>query len=638
MTHRIGRFEILDLIGEGAMGTVYRAHDPTIGRVVAVKTVRFDGNASPAKRDQVMREARSAGALSHPNIVTIFDAGIEQSSAYITMEFVDGKSLATHIHASAPLHPGAILNWLDQIASALDYAHEQGVIHRDIKPSNILLARDGRIKLADFGIAKLATTITVDKGVIVGTPGYMAPEQMQGSAVDYRCDIFSLGVVVYELIAGKCPFEGDSLVSTMYKVVAAPPPPIQQFVAELPEVFNKVLLKALEKHPAARYSSCREFVEAVRVAALTTPATQLHAAGSGRDASERTTAYCGQCGTALDLGVRFCSRCGASTTPRPPASAWHDESAMSFETRADGYVLDRTAPLDGIADPLLSGVPRPSLSPSGPGPADDARPPRSVGPLSDRPTFVETPPEAHSANQSTANASSAGAFALSGGSAPAVEPARPPRPRRRAVIVLLSTMAALLLLALGGGAFWAGKLYFGRVQQARQDPAPPAAPVEPARPADVSPEPSALPAVPRSETSEPRVDSSSSSMVEVIAAETTDVADPDFALGSEDGKYSRIPPGGSLAVALASGLVLKDDGTHAPDVRVVGDPSSNGPYTILARLADGTFSRIDRVKRYGSHDLGHHHIAAADAFKIVNTGTADLLVDCLQTLRPPLPR
>lgn len=263
----IGRYEIVGELGRGAMGVVYRARDPRLGRDLALKTIRLgdhaDSNEVETLRQRLFREAQSAGRLSHPGIVTIFDVDQEDGLAYILMELVEGRTLAA---ASAEaLAAGRKLEFaadlLAKVGAALDYAHEKGIIHRDIKPSNLVVTAQG-VKILDFGVARIASSQLTRTGTVVGTPNYMSPEQVRGESVNGRSDQFSLAVIVYELLTGERPFQGDNITSTIYRVVAEDPAPLRRFDAAIPPAMEAVVLRALAKAPARRFDSCREFATA----------------------------------------------------------------------------------------------------------------------------------------------------------------------------------------------------------------------------------------------------------------------------------------------------------------------------------------------------------------------------------------
>ena len=269
---KIGRYQIIEQLGRGAMGVVYKAYDPTIARTVAIKAIRLAEFADVDERhrvqERILREAQSAGLLSHPSIVTIYDVLEEESSAYIFMEFVRGRSLDNQMRDGDLPPVPELLRYLRQVADALDSAHSRGVIHRDIKPGNIILAEpeptaEKRAKVADFGVAKFISQDTTHSGTMMGTPSYMSPEQIQGLISDGRSDQFSLGVVIYELLTGAKPFSGEGLPTLFYQICKVEPKPAHEVAASLPESASLVLAKALAKDPSNRYSSCLDFVGAL---------------------------------------------------------------------------------------------------------------------------------------------------------------------------------------------------------------------------------------------------------------------------------------------------------------------------------------------------------------------------------------
>ena len=224
----IGRYRIIGELGRGAMGVVYHATDPAIGRSVAIKTIRIrdinDTQQRDKLRERLFREARSAGVLSHPNIVTIYDMDEIEGLAYIAMAYVNGPTLEKILASQAPLSGANMLRILRQTASGLDYAHGRGIVHRDIKPANIMTDEDGAVKITDFGIAKITeVTNMTDTRTVVGTPNYMSPEQVQGLEIDGRSDQFSLAVIAYEILTGERPFQGEHLSTVVYKIVAEQP-------------------------------------------------------------------------------------------------------------------------------------------------------------------------------------------------------------------------------------------------------------------------------------------------------------------------------------------------------------------------------------------------------------------------------
>lgn len=263
----VGKYEIVDAIGSGGMGTVYRAFDPTLERMVALKIVRFDkvSDVTPEQlRERFRNEAKAVARLNDPAIVTIFDYDDQDPfGAYIAMEYVQGCALDEYVKQRPGLHLEDAVSAMQQVLGGLAFAHGKGVVHRDIKPSNLLVTRDGLVKITDFGIAKITAQSTTQTGLMVGTPQYMAPEQFVGGGVDHRCDIYAAGAVLYELLTGAPPFTGTS-AEVMYKVCHEPPKPMSAVDATIPGVFDAIVAKALEKVPANRYASAGEFQRALR--------------------------------------------------------------------------------------------------------------------------------------------------------------------------------------------------------------------------------------------------------------------------------------------------------------------------------------------------------------------------------------
>jgi tRNA A-37 threonylcarbamoyl transferase component Bud32 len=262
---RLGRYEIERELGKGAMGVVYLARDPVIGRQVALKTFAGVGYATELEARRAhrrfIREAESAGVLSHPNIVTIYDVVGDgpRGSAFIAMEYVEGENLAHWIGSRTEIRFAELGEIITQAAEGIDYAHGMGVVHRDIKPANLLIAAGLRVKIADFGIAKLTTSHLTLEPEVFGTPNYMPPEVMEGKAPDYRSDIYALGVVAYELLTGRTPFAAPTLAGVVLNVVRGACTPAENLVAALPKGTSEVLARAMDRDPAARYSSAREF-------------------------------------------------------------------------------------------------------------------------------------------------------------------------------------------------------------------------------------------------------------------------------------------------------------------------------------------------------------------------------------------
>jgi len=267
----LGRYQIHKALGKGAMGVVYLGSDPLIGRVVAIKTLTLADHCTAENlaevKERFFREAESAGNLAHPNIVAVFDAGEAQGLAWIAMEYLQGGDLSAWTRPDNLLPQDTVLAIAEQVAGALGYAHEKGIIHRDIKPANIVYAPEtGSVKVADFGIASITGSTAAarrDAGLLLGTPSYMSPEQVAGSAVDGRADLYALGVMLYLLIAGRQPFQADSLEALMSCIVETPPADIRNYVADLPDCLVAILDKALAKQPAQRFQAGAEMAAAI---------------------------------------------------------------------------------------------------------------------------------------------------------------------------------------------------------------------------------------------------------------------------------------------------------------------------------------------------------------------------------------
>ena len=259
---RVGKFELHELIGEGAMGTVWKAYDSVIRRYVALKLLSRAGRSTDAQ-DRFMREARAAGALQHPNIVTIYDLGESDDQLFIAMELVDGRDLSSLIALSEPLALERKLDIVIEVLQGLSYAHERGVIHRDVKPSNVRIASDGSVKIMDFGIARLQSADVTGSGAIVGTPTYMAPEQITNGAITPATDIFAVGCVLYELLAYRKPFEGETVHGVLYQVLTTDPKPLRTMAPSIPAALERVVGKALNKVPEERYETARQMQSAL---------------------------------------------------------------------------------------------------------------------------------------------------------------------------------------------------------------------------------------------------------------------------------------------------------------------------------------------------------------------------------------
>ncbi len=278
----IGRFRIQSLLGRGAMGVVYRGHDPEIDRPVAIKLVRADlleGEERDSYLERFRNEAKIAGRCIHANIVSIYDFALVDGNPYLVMEYVDGVGLHQAVPRGTRMEMSEAVHIALQVLDALDYAHRFGIVHRDIKPANILLTRQARLKVTDFGISRFASTELTTTPLMIGTPSYMSPEQCAGELVDQRSDLFSLGCILYELLAGERPFSGISYTDTIFKLVNQPHTPLSVLRPDLPDALGAVIDKALAKRPADRFDDAAGFAYALR--GIAPPGDAMPAAISG---------------------------------------------------------------------------------------------------------------------------------------------------------------------------------------------------------------------------------------------------------------------------------------------------------------------------------------------------------------------
>lgn len=296
---KLGRYEILSELGQGAMGVVYKAVDPLIDRTVAIKTINLNLSRDELAdfEERFDREAKSAGRLSHPNIVTIYDVGKADQVAFMAMEYLEGRELKEIIASGEVLQPDRIAEIIAQIADALAFAHDHGIVHRDIKPANIMVLRNGSVKITDFGIAKMSSGSRTQIGIILGSPKYMSPEQVAGKPVDGRSDIFSLGAVLYELLTGRPAFggEGSTLTSIMYQVLNEMPASPTDVNPAIPVAFNYIVARAMAKEPENRYQSAQEMANDVRNFKNLTTTSALTSTDSS---AKRSTAKTGSDGDA----------------------------------------------------------------------------------------------------------------------------------------------------------------------------------------------------------------------------------------------------------------------------------------------------------------------------------------------------
>ena len=266
----LGRYRIRGVLGKGAMGLVYDGHDATLNRRVAIKTIRardLDEATARHYEKRFQREVRAVARLNHPHIVQVYDFGTEGELAYIVMEYIEGKELKDYLDAKERFDLASIFRLMGELLEALEFAHQAGVIHRDVKPANVMLDAKRRAKLTDFGVARITESEGAESadmtraGALIGTPSYMSPEQIQGEAIDRRTDIFSAGVLFYQLVTGRKPFEGSGF--PLAKQIVQDEPPAPSSLVHIPEAIDRIVAKALAKSPTRRYQSAREFAEAL---------------------------------------------------------------------------------------------------------------------------------------------------------------------------------------------------------------------------------------------------------------------------------------------------------------------------------------------------------------------------------------
>ncbi|HVS01795.1 MAG TPA: serine/threonine-protein kinase, partial [Thermoanaerobaculia bacterium] len=351
---RLGRFEILELVGAGAMGEVYRARDPQLEREVAVKVLPAAVAQEPARLQRFEREARAVGRLDHPNLLTIHDVGSHQGAPYLVCELLEGQTLRQRLEAGAlPLREA--LGYGSQIAQGLAAAHEQGVVHRDVKPANLFVTRDGRVKVLDFGLAKLVErasptesqgptqTAVSELGMVLGTVAYMAPEQAAGRSVDHRADQFALGVVLYEMLAGSRPFAGETAAETLTAILRHDPEPLARAAPRVPPPLRWIVERCLAKDPADRFDTTRDLARDLRSVAdglseLGVPAAEDEARPESRRSRVARGAVFVALLVAVAVGAFLAGRRGAAAPPLEYRLITHQRgtvTAARFEPGGD---------------------------------------------------------------------------------------------------------------------------------------------------------------------------------------------------------------------------------------------------------------------------------------------------------------
>ena len=365
MIEQLGKYRIDGILGKGAMGVVYKAFDPHIERVVALKTIRKELFSDSQQQELISRfknEAQAAGRLNHPNIVAVYDYGEDSESAYIAMEFVEGTALNTLMVPGRPTATARVTAWMGDLLLALDYAHTRGVVHRDIKPANLLITSAAQVKVGDFGIARIESSTLTQTGSMIGTPSYMSPEQFRGEAVDGRSDVFSAGVLLYQLLTGVRPFVG-SASTVMQQILNQEAAPPSQLLATLGG-YDRIVLRAMAKAPDARFPSARAFYEAL--AALGRGDDE----GDKEDDSERTVLAAGlrMPGLVQSANPPTGSNLGTAMTSAATLTPWKLEALPELEavlSRQIGpmakFLLKQAAAkaegIDELAELLLQHIP-----------------------------------------------------------------------------------------------------------------------------------------------------------------------------------------------------------------------------------------------------------------------------------------
>ena len=344
---QLGRYRIQAELGRGAMGVVYKAHDPVLDRTVALKTIVLDEAAQDREEyhSRFFQEAKAAARLNHPALITIYDFGEENELAYMAMELLNGRELSERMASSSiPIREAVAI--AEQVAEGLAFAHDSGVIHRDIKPGNIMLLPSGRIKIMDFGIARLKISdLKTQLGTRLGTPKYMSPEQTTGGKLDHRTDIFSLGIVLYEMLTGAKLFRGDSLTNVLHNVANFEPPPPSRIKPEVTQLLDLVVKRAMEKKPSARYSSAWEMVDDLRNC-LQELAPPIRGAQIGADNTTDKSAQ------SADAGFK-------THVLKPPAERTLIMRRMSADTNTDNRLtLSRRFDSDDALTRLQAPAPR----------------------------------------------------------------------------------------------------------------------------------------------------------------------------------------------------------------------------------------------------------------------------------------
>ncbi len=404
----VGKYQVVELLGEGAMGVVYLALDPVLNRHVAIKVMGEALARDDEFRDRFMREARAAGSLQHPNVVTIYDCGEVDGHLYIAMEFLRGADLEFLLRSDAPMTVVAKLDIMIDVLHGLAFAHKRGIIHRDMKPANIRISEDGRALIMDFGIAHLASSNITRTGLIVGTPNYMAPEQISGGAITQQTDIFAVGVVLYEVLTHHKPFESGSLQTVMYKIVSQPPDPIEHHVPNVRPELAAVVMKALAKEPGDRHATATELAnDLIKVRALISGSTTTTSKVSLRDSIKTVLADIATF-TPPEISV------GARRTTSPPRRRWIAGASAAAAVllllivaalargRSGAHPGDDVAKSAAVATPSGASAPVTASAPDDSRPAQPTAVPPVAAPTSSAPTLSRAEPPSRPENAADA--------------------------------------------------------------------------------------------------------------------------------------------------------------------------------------------------------------------------------------------
>ncbi len=354
-TRTLGRYEILAELGKGTMGVVYRANDPLLSRTVAIKTVNMstDPEEMAEYEARFNQEAKAAGGLNHPNIVTIHDIGRSGNLAYMAMEFLEGSELRALMKPGEPVAPARAVEIAAQVAEGLAYAHQHGVVHRDVKPANIMILDSGIAKITDFGIARMRSSeVKTQTGIVLGSPRYMSPEQVAGKRAEPRSDIFSLGVILYEMLTGKPAFTGDDVTSVMFQILNVVPPPPSSVNPEVPAVLDFIVAKALAKPAEDRYQDAGELARDLRDSAKQVAATAQTPAAARPAAQPKFDSEAAQALARSLPGERRADAEGTVSEPVPALglSKAFDSLAATVKLATQTGMMEALKDLPGQAD------------------------------------------------------------------------------------------------------------------------------------------------------------------------------------------------------------------------------------------------------------------------------------------------